>query len=133
APIAYGIAGLYKPELQPPHLMDKKVTDTRLQETLKETIQSFAANDPKQDEWITPGFKVTTNALFRIQIAGATRDLQSFELLTCDSVAKSNVEWNGAAIDRYCYVRARSRTRSTILSFWLTSNAKVAGIGSYSY
>ena len=68
APIAYGIAGLIKPELEPPHLLTKTAADTALEVNLKAFLQAFAANDLNQDGLITSRFKSTTNSLFRNHI-----------------------------------------------------------------
>jgi len=131
--IAYGIAGVYEPELQQPHLLNKTITDTALEASLKQFLKDFSANDPKQDALITPGFKSTASTLFRNAKAGSVRSIQTFDLLTCDSVSELKIEWNGSPVDRYCYVRAQSPNRSSLITFWSTLENKVTGFSSYAY
>jgi D-alanyl-D-alanine carboxypeptidase len=129
--ISWTIAGIYDPNLRPPHMLAATKDDVpQRTQKLKHLLSGVAAG-VVDSEQLAPGFRSRFSSDQKSAITGTMRNLQSFSYIGCKNVEKRGVERIGSKISDICHYRARTPSKDYFISFYLTAQNEVADIWIY--
>lgn len=128
--IAYGIAGMLEPQLQPPHLMTARSGPTPPR-SIPDLLRLIVAGSDSSritarfGRFLTPGDREEYRPLL-----DASRQWTS---LGCDAVGSRRMTRLGADVAFVCHARAARTIGGTAVSVLYTSDWRTAGIDTYQY
>jgi len=118
--VAYGIAGMLEPALQPPHLMSPRTGPTP-----PGPILDLSRLTPRLARFLTKDD--------RDWLGGLSDPSRQWTSLGCDDVRSTHTAYLGADVAFACHARAARGTSGTALSVLYTSDWHVAGLDTYQY
>ncbi len=101
--IAFGIAGLLKPVLTPPHLLHTRLPGPTPPTPIDRLLRDIASG--KDSAEVTPGLTANTSAARRERIGGWVKAIQTWTFLGCDGVGDRRISRLGTRIERICYAK----------------------------
>ncbi len=132
--IALAVAGLYNEALTPPHRMAPRPGHERAGERIQAWISALANPEGDVAPLVTPGFAAAITPAMRKQAASWAKAPGTSRFVGCDEVASLGVERYGEQIARYCYVRfEQPGGGGRALTFWMTTDDRVAGFSGYPF
>lgn len=131
--IGYTVAGMYDPDLRPPHMLAAKGDDDpRRTQRLKQFL-SRASDGVVEERQLTVGFRARFNADRMTEIAELMKDLRAFSFIGCKIVAEGRMEHLGSPVFQLCHYRADAGGKKHFVTFYLTSDERVADLWMYSH
>ena len=129
--IAYGIAGLLQPALQPPHLITR-TTGKQPPLPIPAVLGTIVAKPDSAP--ITPRFRKFLSADWSDWYRALTADGRQWTLGTCDDIAALRLSYLGSSIVYACYAQSARRSGGgTAVSVFYTADWQVAGVEGYGY
>ena len=129
--IAYGVAGLLDPALQPPHLV---TAPSGRQPPVAIPLLLRAIVARPDSVAITPRFRKFLSADLTDWYRGLTAEGRQWTLAGCDTITPLRFTYLGSAITYACYARsARASGGGTAVSVFYTADWRAAGVEGYGY
>jgi len=129
--IAYGVAGLLDPALQPPHLV---TAPSGRQPPVAIPLLLRAIVAKPDSVAITPRFRKFLSADLTDWYRGLTAEGRQWTLAGCDTITPLRFTYLGSAITYACYARsARASGGGTAVSVFYTADWRAAGVEGYGY
>jgi CubicO group peptidase (beta-lactamase class C family) len=133
--IAYGIAGLLEPALEPPHLMRARTGGARMPprpipDLLRLIVQGSAGSDSSR---ITARFARFLTLADREDYRPLLDPSRQWTSLGCDAVGSRRMARLGADVAFVCHARAAPGAGGTAVSVLYTNDWHVVGIDTYQY
>ncbi len=129
--IGYGVAGVYRRGLIPPHALPAS-PDSTLAGRLVAFLGSLAG---PTDSGTTAarGFRETLLPQDAKSLAGLLADHPATMFHGCDDVARLDVERHGVRLARSCYLAVAGKDGPSLVTFWLGARGEVADVSDYGY
>jgi D-alanyl-D-alanine carboxypeptidase len=131
--LARSVAGAWKPELRPPHMLAPTQDP---QPNLTRDVQTFVADLSARREpaAATTDFRswYAVNPGYRALAANQLRDVATVTYLGSTAMS-GRTSWDGLALDRLVYYRGAAGNRTFFLTVGTTGDGKVARFDFYSY
>jgi D-alanyl-D-alanine carboxypeptidase len=131
--IGYTVAGMYDPDLRPPHMLEAQGDDDPQRTQRLKQFLSKASGGEVEAGQTTEGFRARFGADRKIEIAELMKDLRAFSFIGCKSVLNGNVECLGSPVSRLCHYKADAGGKKHFVTFYLTSDERVADLWMYSH
>jgi len=119
-PIVYGVAGLYRPALVPPHALAPRV-------------DSAAAGRDTPSGRLVLRYRAALLEAERRSLAGLLAKHPATTFRGCDELARLGLERHGARVARSCYLSLHTPDQRVLYTFWLTGDQQVADVSGYAY
>lgn len=129
--IGYGVAGVYRRGLVPPHALPVS-PDSALAGRLVAFLGSLAG---PTDSGATAarGYRETLLPQDGRSLAGLLDGHSATTFRGCDDVARLDVERHGVRLARSCYLSIAGKAGPTLVTFWLGARGEVADVSDYGY
>ena len=129
--MAYAIAGILEPALEPPHLMALR-TGPQPPDSIPALLRDVIANP--QTRRITPRFSRFLTADDRSWYRGLLGDTRRWSFAGCDVMAGRRISHLGTDVAYICHARsARPSGGGTVVSVLYSADWQAAGIEGYGY
>jgi CubicO group peptidase (beta-lactamase class C family) len=129
--IAYGVAGLVDPRLQPPHLAVPQ-GNLRPPAPIEQLLRAVIAKPDSAP--ITPRFRRFLNKDFTDWFAALTGDTRQWTFTGCDQFTGGAFSYLGSSIAYACHARSARPTGSgTSVSVFYTRDWRAAGVEGYGF
>jgi CubicO group peptidase (beta-lactamase class C family) len=130
--IAYGIAGMLDPALQPPHLMAYQPGGPQPPTPIPALLRA-AATKP-DSATLTPRFRRFLSRDLTDWFSALVGQNRQWTSSSCDRVASRQISYLGSAVAFICYARsARPSGGGTAVSVFYTADWRAAGVEGYGY
>ena len=129
--IAYGIAGMIDPRLQPPHLVTSP-GGTQPPASIPALLRAIVARPDSAS--ITPRFRRFLSADLTDWYRGLTGEGRQWTFAGCDRITVLRFSYLGSPVAYVCHARsARTSGGGTAVSVFYTSDWRAAGVEGYGY
>jgi CubicO group peptidase (beta-lactamase class C family) len=129
--IAYGIAGLLDPQLQPPHLATSQGT-TRPPAPIEQLLRTAVAKPDSAA--ITPRFRRFLNKDVTDWFTALTSDSRQWTFTGCDRFRTGAFSYLGSRIAYTCHARStRASGSGTSVQVFYTRDGRAAGVEGYGF
>ena len=128
--IAYAIAGILQPDLQPPHLMSAR-TGTAPPRSIPDLVRLIGTGSDSSR--ITPRFARFLTKDDRDWYGGLNDPSRQWTSLGCDDVKARHISRLGAEVTFECHARVARGTSGIAVSVLYTNDWRVAGTDAYAY
>ena len=127
--IAQGVAGRYIVGFLSSSMKEQPDPDPQRTQKMRKVLSDIAKG-VKDLPLLTPAFNDSLIWFSRFFIASWLKNLQSFTFVACDNVEDRQIDRFGVRVSRVCYYKLVNALETRYLSFYLTSDAKVADVQS---
>ena len=127
--IAQGVAGRYIVGFLSSSMKEQPDPDPQRTQKMRKVLSDIAKG-VKDLPLLTPAFNDSLIWGSRFFIASWLKNLQSFTFVACDNVEDRQIDRFGVRVSRVCYYKLVNALETRYLSFYLTSDAKVADVQS---
>lgn len=131
-PIVYGIAGLLRPTLVPPHALPPRA-DSAFAAQLGGFLFGLAAGRGAPALVMVPGFAASVFDEDRREWGALLAQRPVLTFRGCDDVSALALERHGALVTRSCYLTIAGKGGPLLATFWLTEDDRVAEVSTYGY
>ncbi|MEP7226330.1 MAG: serine hydrolase domain-containing protein [Gemmatimonadales bacterium] len=122
--IAQGIAGIFEPALQPPHLFRAALRGPVPPVAIPDLLQRVAAGN--EAGMVTPGTRHFLLPAARRGLGETLQKVSSWTALGCEPPAGRKIRWLGAEVARICYARGTGETERTLVTVYYTEDWQAA-------
>ncbi len=129
--LAYGIAGIMEPALQPPHLLAGPLGGPTPTQPIPDLLRDIAAGTDSSR--VTAGLRHFLSPTLRKNFRGLLADVTSWTLLGCDSVGSRGVSRLGVRIEHICYAQGSGAKMNTVVSLLYSADWRAAGFDVYAF
>ncbi len=131
-PIVYGIAGVLRRVLVPPHALPPR-TDSAFAARLGAFVEAFAAGRDASALPALPQFAASVFDQDRTEFAALLAQRPALTFRGCDDLSRLSLERHGGRVTRSCYLTIAAKRGPLLATFWLTADDRVADLSTYSY
>jgi hypothetical protein len=131
-PVVYGIAGLLRPALIPPHALPPS-SDSAFAARLGGFFFGLAPGHDATALPMAPKFSASLLDQDRTEWARLLEQRPALTFRGCDDVSGLALERHGERVTRSCYLTIALKNGPLLATFWLTPDDRVADFSTYGY
>ena len=121
---AQGIAGIFEPALQPPHLFSTALRGPTPPVAIPQLLQRVATGD--EGGMVAPGARGFLLPAARQQLGKTLQQVGSWMALGCEPATGRKIRWLGADVARICYARGSGEAERTVVTVYYTDDWQAA-------
>jgi CubicO group peptidase (beta-lactamase class C family) len=129
--IAYGIAGIVEPALEPPHLLAGPLAGGEPPQPVADLLRAIAAG--ADSGRVTAGLHRFLSPPLRDNLGATAAQATAWTDLGCESVAARGIMRLGASVERACYARAIGSGQRAAITVFYSADGRAAGVEVYGF